>query len=118
MCHKAIFPEAAPASSRIVLFFERKSRGQSLPFAHEPNEVAQLCQPARHLSDLLIEPKKPSKIFSVRSFVEGFNHGSIRLKNLRAARIFLDHQVITLTSQGSGDLIQVKLRMVLHAPEH
>ena len=40
------------------------------------------------------------------------------LQILRAARICLAYQVVTLTPQGSRYLIQVKLGMVLHAPEH
>ncbi len=117
-CHEETFPEGGLGSNRIAIFLERRSRGQSLPFAHEPYEVAELGQPALHLSDLPIDPKNPSKIFSARSFVEGFDHGSICLKNLRAARISLAHKFITLTPQGSRYFIQVKLGMVLHAPEH
>ena len=50
--------------------------------------------------------------------MECLNHGSILLKGLRAARVSLPHQFITLTPQRSRHFMQVDLGMVLHAPEH
>ena len=117
-CQKEIFPEGAPTRSRIAPRLECGFHRLSLPFAHEPNEVAQFCQSALHLGDLLVEPKNPCEIPAIRSFVKGFDHGRIRLKSLQAAGISLAHQVLTLTPQSSRHLVQIKFGMVLHAPEH
>ena len=85
---------------------------------HKPNEIAQFRQSALRLRDLRIKPEKPGEIPAIRILVEGFHHGRIPLEILGATHICLADQVVTLTPQGSRYLVQVKLRMVLHAPEH
>jgi hypothetical protein len=85
---------------------------------HKSNESAQFRQSALCLRDLLIKPEKPSEIPAIGSLVESLHHGRIPLEILGATHISLADQAVTLTPQSPGHLVQVKLRMVLHALEY
>jgi hypothetical protein len=85
---------------------------------HKSDEIAQFRQSALHARDLRIKPEKPSQIPAIRGLVESLDHGSIPLEILGAAHVSLADQVVALTAQGTCYLMQVKLGMVLYAPEH
>lgn len=82
------------------------------------DEVVQLRQPAVLIRHLLIQTKLPRHIALLRIMVECLNQAGMLFQCLISAGKPLLDQLISSASQCFRDLVQIKFRMVLDAPEH